>query len=145
MPGKVSPAQREAMVVVCIQVLAEGGAIAFAGSQGNCELDAMGPIVINDFLYSATILADACEKLRRCYLEGTTFHREQIDQYVNRSLMLVTALSPVIGYDKVSTIGLTTKAADCEKPHWAPATSTLMASARLSTPARRSARSSAKL
>ena len=54
---------------------------AFAGSQGNFELEAMGPIVIHNFLYSATILADACEKLRRYYLGGTTFHREQIDQY----------------------------------------------------------------
>jgi fumarate hydratase class II len=104
MPGKVNPTQCEAMVMVCIQVLAEDSCIAFAGSQGNFELNAMRPIIINNFLHSATILADACEKLREYCIEGTTLHREQIDQYVNRSLMLVTALSPVIGYDKASTI-----------------------------------------
>ena len=104
MPGKVNPTQCEAMVMVCIQVLAEDSAVAFAGSQGNFELNAMRPIVINNFLHSATILADASEKLRLYCVEGTTLHREQIDQYVDRSLMLVTALSPVIGYDKASTI-----------------------------------------
>jgi fumarate hydratase class II len=104
MPGKVNPTQCEAMVMVCIQVLAEDSCIAFAGSQGNFELNAMRPIIINNFLHSATILADACEKLREYCIEGTTIHREQIDQYVDRSLMLVTALSPVIGYDKASTI-----------------------------------------
>jgi fumarate hydratase class II len=104
MPGKVNPTQCEAMVMVCIQVLAEDSCVAFAGSQGNFELNAMRPIVINNFLHSATILADACEKLRQYCVEGTALHREQIDQYVNRSLMLVTALSPVIGYDKASTI-----------------------------------------
>jgi len=104
MPGKVNPTQCEAMVMVCIQVLAEDNAVAFAGSQGNFELNAMRPIIINNFLHSATILADACEKLREYCIEGTTLHSEQIDQYVNRSLMLVTALSPVIGYDKASTI-----------------------------------------
>jgi fumarate hydratase, class II len=104
MPGKVNPTQCEAMVMVCIQVLAEDGAIAFAGSQGNFELNAMRPIIINNFLHSATILADASEKLRKYCVEGTTLQRERIDQYVNRSLMLVTALSPVIGYDKASTI-----------------------------------------
>jgi fumarate hydratase class II len=104
MPGKVNPTQCEATVMVCIQVLADDSAIAFAGSQGNFELNAMRPIVINNFLHSATILADACEKLRLYCVEGTVLHREQIDQYVDRSLMLVTALSPVIGYDKASTI-----------------------------------------
>jgi fumarate hydratase class II len=104
MPGKVNPTQCEAMVMVCIQVLAEDSCIAFAGSQGNFELNAMRPIIINNFLHSATILADACEKLREYCIEGTAIHREQIDQYVDRSLMLVTALSPVIGYDKASTI-----------------------------------------
>jgi fumarate hydratase class II len=104
MPGKVNPTQCEAMVMVCIQVLADDSAIAFAGSQGNFELNAMRPIIINNFLHSATILGDACQKLRHYCIEGTALHREQIDQYVTRSLMLVTALSPVIGYDKASTI-----------------------------------------
>ena len=104
MPGKVNPTQCEAMVMVCIQVLSEDSAIAFAGSQGNFELNAMRPVIIANFLHSATILADACAKLRQYCIEGTQLHRDQIDSYVNRSLMLVTALSPVIGYDKASAI-----------------------------------------
>ena len=104
MPGKVNPTQCEAMVMVCIQVLAEDSAIAFAASQGNFELNAMRPVLINNFLHSATILADACAKLRQYCIEGTELHRDQIDAYVSRSLMLVTALSPVIGYDKASAI-----------------------------------------
>ncbi|WP_281154051.1 class II fumarate hydratase [Streptomyces sp. HYC2] len=104
MPGKVNPTQCEAMVMVCIQVLAEDTAVAFAGSQGNFELNAMRPIVINNFLHAATILADACTKLRQYCVEGARLNRDQIDRYVDRSLMLVTALSPVIGYDKASAI-----------------------------------------
>ncbi|HYW23423.1 MAG TPA: class II fumarate hydratase [Terriglobales bacterium] len=104
MPGKVNPTQCEAMVMVCIQVLSEDAAIAFAGSQGNFELNAMRPVIINNFLHSATILADACDKLREFCIEGTDLNRAQIDAFVHRSLMLVTALSPVIGYDKASAI-----------------------------------------
>jgi len=104
MPGKVNPTQCEAMVMVCIQVLSEDAAIAFAGSQGNFELNAMRPVIIANFLHSATILADACAKLRQYCIEGTELNRKQVDSYVNRSLMLVTALSPVIGYDKASAI-----------------------------------------
>src|SRR6185312_2471962 len=104
MPGKVNPTQCEAMVMVCIQVLSEDSAIAFAGSQGNFELNAMRPVIIANFLHSATILADACGKLRQYCIEGTQLHREQVDGYVNRSLMLVTVLSPVIGYDKAAAI-----------------------------------------
>ncbi|OPF83908.1 class II fumarate hydratase [Streptomyces antioxidans] len=104
MPGKVNPTQCEAMVMVCIQVLSEDSAIAFAGSQGNFELNAMRPVIINNFLHAATILADACAKLRQYCIEGAQLNRDQIDDDVNRSLMLVTALSPVIGYDKASAI-----------------------------------------
>jgi fumarate hydratase class II len=104
MPGKVNPTQCEAMVMVCIQVLSEDSAIVFAGSQGNFELNAMRPVIINNFLHSATILADASAKLRQYCIEGTQLHRDQVDGYVNRSLMLVTALSPAIGYDKASAI-----------------------------------------
>jgi fumarate hydratase class II len=104
MPGKVNPTQCEAMVMVCIQVLAEDTAIAIAGSQGNFELNAMRPVIINNFLHSAVILADACGKLRQYCIEGTQLNRDQVAAYVNRSLMLVTALSPVIGYDKASAI-----------------------------------------
>ena len=64
----------------------------------------MRPVIINNFLHSATILADACGKLRQYCIDGTQLHRDQVDDYLNRSLMLVTALSPVIGYDKASAI-----------------------------------------
>ena len=104
MPGKVNPTQCEAMVMVCIQVLGEDSAVAFAGSQGNFELNAMRPIIINNFLHASTILADACGKLREYCIEGIELNRSQIDGFVGRSLMLVTALSPVIGYDKASAI-----------------------------------------
>jgi fumarate hydratase class II len=104
MPGKVNPTECEAMVMICIQVISEDGAVAVAGSQGNFELNAMRPIIINDFLHSARILADGCEKLRTFSVEGTQINRPRIDELVSRSLMLVTALSPVIGYDKASAI-----------------------------------------
>jgi fumarate hydratase class II len=104
MPGKVNPTQQEAMVMVCIQVIGEDNAVAFAGSQGNFELNAMRPIIINNFLHSARILGDACEKLRHFSVEGARLNRKHIDEMVGRSLMLVTALSPVIGYDKASAI-----------------------------------------
>ncbi len=104
MPGKVNPTQCEAMVMVCIQVLSEDAAIALAGSQGNFELNAMRPIIINNFLHSARILADASDKLRQYCIEGTELSADRIGQYVEQSLMLVTALSPVIGYDKASAI-----------------------------------------
>jgi fumarate hydratase class II len=104
MPGKVNPTQCEAMVMVCIQVIGDDCAVAFAGSQGNFELNAMRPIVINNFLHSARILGDAAEKLRTYCIEGIQLDNDQIDHYVHRSLMLVTALSPIIGYDKASAI-----------------------------------------
>ncbi|MBM9506614.1 class II fumarate hydratase [Actinacidiphila acididurans] len=104
MPGKVNPTQCEAMVMVCIQVLSEDSAIAVAASQGNFELNAMRPVIINNFLHAATVLADACVKLRQYCIEGTELDRGRIDAYLDRSLMLVTALSPVIGYDKAAAI-----------------------------------------
>jgi fumarate hydratase, class II len=104
MPGKVNPTQCEAMVMVCIQVIGEDTAVAVAGSQGNFELNAMRPIIINDFLHAARVLGDASDKLRRFSVEGTQLNRSRIDEMVGRSLMLVTALSPVIGYDKASAI-----------------------------------------
>ena len=104
MPGKVNPTQCEAMVMVCIQILGDDAGVAIAGSQGNFELNAMRPVIINSVLHSSTILADACTKLREFCIEGVELHRQQISDYVGRSLMLVTALSPVIGYDKASAI-----------------------------------------
>ncbi len=104
MPGKVNPTQCEAIVMICIQVIGDDAAVAFAGSQGNFELNAMRPIVINNFLHSARILADGCEKFRTFSVEGTKLDEKRIAAYVENSLMLVTALSPVIGYDKASKI-----------------------------------------
>ena len=104
MPGKVNPTQCEAMVMVCIQVIGEDNAIAFAGSQGDFELNAMRPIIINNVLHSARILSDMCDRMRTFSVEGTELNRQRIDATVSQSLMLVTALSPVIGYNKAAEI-----------------------------------------
>ncbi|MDN5858480.1 MAG: class II fumarate hydratase [Pseudonocardia sp.] len=104
MPGKVNPTQQEAMVMVCLQVIGEDSIVAAAGAQGNFELNAMRPIIINNLLHSARVLGDACEKLRVFSVEGTTLNRGRVQDLVGRSLMLVTALSPTIGYDKASAI-----------------------------------------
>ncbi|MGX1857371.1 class II fumarate hydratase [Dietzia sp. NPDC055340] len=104
MPGKVNPTQCEAMVMVCIQVLSEDSCVAFAGSQGNFELNAMRPIIINNVLHSARILGDAAVKLREYCIEGVELNEDRIADLLKQSLMLVTALSPVIGYDKASAI-----------------------------------------
>ncbi len=104
MPGKVNPTQCEAIVMISIQVIGDDTAVAVAGSQGNFELNAMRPIIINNFLHSATILADGCEKFRTFSVEGTELNREKIASYINNSLMLLTALSPVIGYQNAAHI-----------------------------------------
>ncbi len=104
MPGKVNPTQCEAIVMIAIQVIGDDNAAAIAGSQGNFELNAMRPIIINNFLHSARILADGSEKFRLYSVEGTKLNEKRIAKYVEESVMLVTALSPVIGYDKASKI-----------------------------------------
>jgi fumarate hydratase, class II len=104
MPGKVNPTQCEAIVMIALQVIGDDTAVAVAGSQGNFELNAMRPIIINNVLHSATILADGCEKFRRFSVEGTELDRDRIASYVDNSLMLVTALSPVIGYQAAAHI-----------------------------------------
>ena len=123
-PLYVADRSGEAMVMVSVQGLSEDGAIAFAGSHGNFELNAMRPVIINNFLHAAPIL-DARTKLRQYCIDGTQLHRGQIDSYLNRSLMLVTALSPVIGYDKPPPLRTkpTTRARPCAKPTWPPDTS----------------------
>ena len=110
MPGKVNPTQCEAVVMISIQVLGNDATVAFAGSQGNFELNAMRPVVIENFLHSARILGDGCEKFRAFSVEGTTLDEKRIAQYVENSLMLVTALSPVIGYQKAAHIAETANA-----------------------------------
>ena len=104
MPGKVNPTQCEAMVMVCTQVLGEDAAVAFAGAQGQLQLNVMRPIIINNFLHSARILADASSTFRRFTIEGTELNRARVSELLDRSLMLVTALAPVIGYDKAAKI-----------------------------------------
>ena len=103
-PGKVNSTQEEAMIMVCIQVIGNDNAVAIAGSQGNFELNAIRPIIIKNVLHSSRILGDACNKLRSYSIEGITLDQNRISKYVTESLMLVTALSPVIGYDKASII-----------------------------------------
>ncbi len=104
MPGKVNPTQCEAMVMIAIQVMGNDTAVSVAGSQGNFELNAMRPVIINNFLHSARILADGCARFREFSVEGTELNRKKIDEYVNGSVMLVTALSPVIGYQNAAHI-----------------------------------------
>lgn len=88
MPGKVNPMQEEVMVMLCIQVIADDLTVAMAGSQGNFELNAMRPIIINNVLHSARILGDACKKLRRYGIEGITLDTENISASVHEPLML---------------------------------------------------------
>jgi fumarate hydratase, class II len=104
MPGKVNPTQAEAMTMVCTQVFGNDVAITVAGSQGNFELNVFKPVMIRNFLHSARILADACRTFRAFCVEGLRPNRERIAELVERSLMLVTALSPKIGYDKAAEI-----------------------------------------
>ncbi|MGC9269471.1 class II fumarate hydratase [Acidiphilium sp.] len=104
MPGKVNPTQCEAMVMVCIQVIGDDNAVAFAGSQGNFELNAMRPIIINNILRSCRNLADACGTLNQFSVAGTTLNRARIAEQIGQSLMLVTALTPAIGYDRAAEV-----------------------------------------
>jgi fumarate hydratase class II len=104
MPGKVNPTQCEAMTMVAVQVHGNGAAIAFAGSQGNFELNVFKPVLIHNFLHSVRLLTDVIRSFVHYCLSGLTVDRAKIDYFVNRSLMLVTALSPSIGYDKCAKL-----------------------------------------
>jgi fumarate hydratase, class II len=104
MPGKVNPTQSEAMTMVCVQVLGNDTAIAMAGTQGNFELNVFKPIIIHNFLHSVTLLADSCTSFTKYCVEGIEANRERLAHYVNDSLMLVTALSPHIGYDNAAKV-----------------------------------------
>ncbi|RYE91862.1 MAG: class II fumarate hydratase [Myxococcales bacterium] len=104
MPGKVNPTQCEAMVMVCTQVLGLDAAVASAGAQGNFELNVMRPLVIHNFLHAARMLGDVSGTFRRYTIEGLELNRPRIADLVARSLMLVTALAPVIGYDRAAAI-----------------------------------------
>jgi fumarate hydratase class II len=104
MPGKVNPTQSEAMTMVCVQVLGNDSAIAFAGSQGNFELNVFKPVMIFNLLHSVDLLTDTCRNFREFAIEGVRANEEQIAEHVRNSLMLVTALSEHIGYDNSAAI-----------------------------------------
>ena len=104
MPGKVNPTQSEAMTMVCIEVMGNDAAISVAGSQGNFELNVFKPLIIHNFLHSTVLLAHACDAFRRYCVDGIIANRDKLGEYVDRSLMLVTALSPHIGYDKAAKV-----------------------------------------
>ena len=104
MPGKVNPTQSEAMTMVCCQVIGNDTVIALAGSQGNFELNVFKPVMIKNLLHSVRILADASRTFRQFTVEGIKANRERIAELVRGSLMLVTALSPRMGYDKAAEI-----------------------------------------
>jgi fumarate hydratase class II len=107
MPGKVNPTQCEAMTMVCVQVHGATAAVSFAGSQGNFELNVFKPIMIYNFLHSVTLIADACHGYVEYMIKGIEVDRAKVDWYVNNSLMLVTALTPKVGYDKAAKIAHT--------------------------------------
>jgi fumarate hydratase, class II len=104
MPGKVNPTQSEAMTMVAVQVLGNDTAIKIAGSQGNFELNVFKPVMIRNLLHSARLLADACRTFREFCVEGLAADRARIEELVEQSLMLVTALTPRIGYDDAAAI-----------------------------------------
>jgi fumarate hydratase class II len=104
MPGKVNPTQSEAMTMVAVQVFGNDAAIGFAGSQGNFELNVFKPVMIHNFLHSVRLLADACRSFTDHCVMGMNLDFQRIEQNVKNSLMLVTALSPKIGYDKAAQI-----------------------------------------
>jgi fumarate hydratase class II len=104
MPGKVNPTQCEALTMVAVQVMADDVAVGFGGAGGYLEMNVYKPLMISNIIHSITILADGCTNFRKFLVEGTKPNLKKIHEYVERSLMLVTALSPVIGYDKASKI-----------------------------------------
>jgi fumarate hydratase class II len=104
MPGKVNPTQAEALAMVAVQVMANDTAVGFGGAGGYLEMNVYKPLIIYNVTHSTTLLADSCTNFRKFLVEGTKPNLKKINSYVEESLMLVTALSPVIGYDKASKI-----------------------------------------
>ena len=104
MPGKVNPTQCEAMAMVAVQVMANDMAVSFGGASGYLEMNVYKPLIIYNITHSISLMSDSCTNFRTFLVEGTEPNLKQIGQFVERSLMLVTALSPVIGYDKASKI-----------------------------------------
>jgi fumarate hydratase, class II len=104
MPGKVNPTQAEAMLMVAIQVIASDVAVSMGGAEGNFELNAFRPILISNYLHSALILADMCDHFRKFMVDGAQVNERKLNENIDQSVMMVTALSPVIGYDQASVI-----------------------------------------
>jgi fumarate hydratase, class II len=121
MPGKVNPTQAEALTMIAVQVMGNDVAVGFGGAGGYLEMNVYKPLIIFNVMHSITILSDGCTNFRKFLVEGTRPNLPKIKEYLDRSLMLVTALAPVIGYDKASRIAhhamdrdLTLKAAALE-------------------------------
>lgn len=104
MPGKVNPTQAEALTMIAVQVIGNDVAVGLGGASGYLEMNVYKPLIIFNITHSITILADGCTNFRKFLVEGTQPNLKKIAEYVERSLMLVTALAPVIGYDKASQI-----------------------------------------
>jgi len=104
MPGKVNPTQTEALTMIAVQVMANDVAVGFGGGSGYLEMNVYKPLIIFNVMHSITIMTDGCTNFRKFLVEGTKPNLKKIKEYVDRSLMLVTALSPVIGYDQASKI-----------------------------------------
>lgn len=104
MPGKVNPTQVEALTMVAIQVIGNDFAVSFAGSQGQLELNTYKPLIIHNLLHSTELLADACKSFREHCVEGMEADEAKMREHLDRSLMLVTALNPVIGYDTAAKV-----------------------------------------
>jgi fumarate hydratase, class II len=104
MPGKVNPTQAEALTMIAVQVMANDVAVGFGGAGGYLEMNVYKPLMIFNLMHSITIMTDGCTNFRKFMVEGTKPNLKKIKEYVGRSLMLVTALAPVIGYDKASKI-----------------------------------------
>ena len=104
MPGKVNPTQAEALTMLAAQVMANDVAVGFGGASGYLEMNVYKPLIIFNITHSITLITDGCTNFRKFLVEGTEPNLKKIAEYVDRSLMLVTALAPVIGYDKASKI-----------------------------------------
>src|ERR1700732_2525383 len=104
MPGKVNPTQCEALAMIAVQVMANDTAVGFGGAGGYLEMNVYKPLIIYNVTHSITILSDGCTNFGKFLVDGTKPNLKKIKEYVDRSLMLVTALAPVIGYDKASKI-----------------------------------------
>ncbi len=104
MPGKVNPTQAEALTMIAVQVMGNDVAVGFGGASGYLEMNVYKPVIIYNVMHSITIMADGCTNFRKYLIEGAEPNRKRIAEHLARSLMLVTALVPVIGYDKASKI-----------------------------------------